>query len=200
MFSTLDGVAEFPIYPDDPAVASAEVDDPMWSPRMDSIDTLLLGRKSYEAWSKYWPSVKDNPTASAWGREFSRFSDRCGKVVFSKSLTSAEWPHSTIVRGDVTREVERLRALPGKDLALGGGPRLLQSFLERDLVDELLLQVFPSLVGRGKPFFRVLPDPDHAEDRVPLGVPGRHDFKLVEARPVRPLEEGTVFLHYRRAT
>jgi riboflavin biosynthesis pyrimidine reductase len=69
--------------------------------------------------------------------------------------------------------------------------------LERDLVDEIFITMFPSLVGRGKPLFRVVGNPDHDEDVVPRGAPGRHDFKLIEARP---LMDGTVLLHYARAS
>ena len=81
-------------------------------------------------------------------------------------------------------------------MALGGGPRLAQSFLEHDLVDEMLLEVFPSILGRGRPLFNVRQDPDNPKDFVPVGAPGRHDFALLEARKVAG--EDTVFLHYKR--
>ena len=86
--------------------------------------------------------------------------------------------------------------MPGKNIALGGGPRLLQSFLNHDLADELLLEVFPSIVGSGKPMFLVAGNPEHASDHVPVGTPGRHDFRLLE---VKPLANGTVFLRYERS-
>ncbi len=198
MFMTLDGVAEFPRYraaPEIPATEAEEEDDPMWTPRLGSIDTLFLGRVAYGKWAEFWPGRKSDPKASAWDRAFSTFCDRAEKVVFSKTLPTADWPNTRIVRSGVAEEVRRLQALPGGDMAVGGGPRLAQSFFEHDLVDELLLEVFRSLVGQGKPMFHVVPDPDHAEDFVPLGVPGRRDFALVEAKP---LTDGTVFLHYRR--
>ncbi len=50
MFMTLDGVAEFPVYPPETGAAADEEEDPMWTPRMDSIDTLLLGRVAYTKW------------------------------------------------------------------------------------------------------------------------------------------------------
>jgi hypothetical protein len=103
--------------------------------------------------------------------------------VFSKTLKSANWPKSRIVRGDLGEEIVRLKSLPGKDIVLGGGPRLAQSFLERELADELYIEMFPSIVGRGKPLFCVAGNPDHSEDVVPQGAPGRHDFTLIEARP-----------------
>ncbi|NNN16918.1 MAG: hypothetical protein HKL79_00935 [Thermoplasmata archaeon] len=195
MFGTLDGIAEFPDYGAEPGAAAEEPEDPMWNPRMDSIDTLLLGRQAYVAWAGFWPAQKNEPSSSKWAKKFSRFADGAEKVVFSKTLKSADWPNSRIVRGDIREEVERIKKLPGKDMALGGGPRMAQSFLAQDLVDELLIEVFPSLVGSGKPLFKVKSDPDHAADVVPLGAPGRQDFKLLESKP---LKDGTLFLHYRR--
>jgi dihydrofolate reductase len=195
MYMTLDGVAEWPEYEDAPAADSEEEDQPLWSARMASIDTLLLGRQTYLKWASYWPARKDDPSSSPFMKAFSRFADRAEKVVFSKTLPSVEWANSRIVRGDVGEEITRLKSLPGKDMAVLG-PRLAQSFLDRDLVDELFLEVYRSLVGKGKPLFHVVPNPDNPEDRVPLGAPGRHDFTLAEAKP---LKDGTVFLHYRRA-
>jgi dihydrofolate reductase len=188
MFTTLDGIAEFPDYPDDDSTG-----DPMWDSRMDSIDTILLGRRSYEKWSEHWPKQKDEPKSSEWSKKFSRFADRCTKVVFSKSLREASWVNTVIARGDLVTEVAKIKASPGRDIALGGGPRLFQSFLDHDLADEIMLEMFPSIVGSGKPLFRVATDPLHDPDMVPVGHPGRHDYRLVE---VRPVSNGTVFLRY----
>jgi dihydrofolate reductase len=195
MFTTIDGVAEFPEYAPDPEIPGTE-EQSMWSPRMDSIDTLFLGRKSYEAWADFWPKQKDNPDSSSFSKQFSRFADKAEKIVVSRTLKEAKWPNSRIVSGDLAQEVNRLKALPGKNMAVGGGPRLAQSFLERDLADELILEMFPSLVGGGKPMFHISGDPNSPRDVVPLGTAGRHDFKLVEARPT---PDGTVLLHFARA-
>ncbi|MCI4372273.1 MAG: dihydrofolate reductase family protein [Thermoplasmata archaeon] len=195
MFMTLDGIAEFPEY--DEEVDSNDPDEgpPMWESRMESIDTLLLGRQTYEKWAGFWPRMKNEPSAGKFMREFSQFADRAEKVVFSSRLQSADWPNSRIVRGDLGEEIVRLKSAPGKDMMVGG-PRLAQSFLERNLADELILELLPSIVGRGKPMFHVVGDPDHEEDLVPRGAPGRHDFKLLAARP---LKSGSVLLHYARA-
>jgi len=195
MHMTLDGVAEVPDYGGEPNSAPEEPDDPMWDSLMESIDTLLLGRRTYELWAGFWPDKKSDSTASAWMKKFSRFADNAEKVVFSKTLASADWPNSRIVRGDFAREVARLKDQPGKDMSVGG-PLLAQSFLAAGLVDELLLEIYPSIVGRGKPLFRVVGDPYHLEDIIPLGAAGRRDFHLVESRALR---DGTLFVHYRRA-
>jgi dihydrofolate reductase len=195
MFMTLDGVAEFPDYEDPDSDASGD-GPPMWNSQMDTTDTLLLGRKTYEKWAAYWPGQQKNPSATPFQKRFSQFADRVEKVVFSKTLKSADWPKSRIVRGDLGEEIVRIRSLPGKDIVLGGGPRLAQSLLERDLADELFLIMFPSIVGKGKPLFRVVSTPDNNEDVVPRGAPGRHDFRLIEALPLG----STIQLHYSRAS
>lgn len=192
MFMTLDGVAEFPDYDQPPHTGVP--DDPMWDPRMKDIDTILLGSNSYRAWAEFWPARRTAKDASPWGRRFAEFADEAQKVVFSKTIKEPLWKNTTIARGGVVEEVNRLKMSPGKDMALGGGPRLAQSFLEHDLVDEMLLEVFPSLLGGGKPFFKVAQDPDSPRDSVPMGAPGRHDFTLLEVR--RLAGNDTVFLHY----
>ncbi len=197
MFMTLDGVAEFPDYAEDTDSNDPGEGPPMWTSRMDSTDTLLLGRRTYEKWAAFWPRWKNEPSAGKFMQDFSRFADRAEKVVFSKSLKSADWTKSRIVTGDLGEEVVRLKSLPGKDIVLGGGPKLAQSLLERALVDELFIIMFPSIVGGGKPLFRVAGNPDHEEDVVPRGAPGRQDFTLIEARP---LKTGEVQLHYARAS
>lgn len=195
MFMTIDGVAEFPVGPSAGQGEDEMADDPMWSHRMSKIDTVLLGRKSYEKWAGYWPKQLNAPDATPFQKAFASFVDDAKKVVFSKTIRSADWRNTSIARGDAGEEVKRLKSLPGKDMALGGGPRLAQAFLERGLVDEMLLEVFPSLLGKGKPLFKVDLDPDNPEDFVPVGAPGRRDFKLLEARA---LKDGSLFLHYQR--
>jgi dihydrofolate reductase len=197
MFLTLDGVAEMPDYVEVHDADSPDEGPPMWTGRLESTDTLLLGRLTYERWAGFWPPVKNDPSAGKFMQEFSRFADRVEKVVFSKSLSSADWPNSRIVRADLGDEVSRLKSLPGKDIVVGGGPRLAQSLLDRELADELLLTILPSIVGGGKPAFRVKADPDHSDDLIPRGAPGRHDFRLIEALPER---SGAILLHYARAS
>lgn len=190
MYMTLDGFAALADGPDDPE-ADREFWDAMWAGPMASVDTLLLGRKTYEAWAGFWPGLADSENVH-W-RAFARFSNKVEKVVFSRTLPSATWANSRIVRGPIADEIARLRSLPGQDIIVAGGVQLVQSVLAEDLADELCLTVSPSLIGRGLPLFRMEVTPEGHDPVVPVGAPGRHDFRLLETRVFR---SGAVFLHY----
>lgn len=193
MYMTLDGFAALADGPDDPE-GDREFWEAMWTGPMDNVDTLLLGRKTYEAWAAFWPGLVD--TDNVHWRDFARFSTRAEKVVFSRTLQTTTWSNSRIVRGSVGDEISRLRSLPGKNIIVAGGVQLVQSVLGQDLADELCLTVSPSIIGHGLPLFQMEPTLDHHDEVVPVGAPGRHDFRLLEARAFR---SGAVFLHYATA-
>lgn len=190
MYMTLDGFAALAEGPDDPE-AEREFWQAMWNGPMGQVDTLLLGRKTYEGWASFWPALVDSDNEH-W-RAFARFSTKVEKVVFSQTLQTATWSNSRIVRGPVAEEIARLKALPGENIIVAGGVQLVQSVLAQDLEDELCLTVSPTLVGRGLPLFQMEPTLDHHDDVVPLGAPGRHDFRLLESRAFR---SGAIFLRY----
>lgn len=190
MYMTLDGFAALAAGPDDP-VAEREFWEAMWTGPMNDVDTLLLGRRTYEGWAGFWPGLVDSE--NEFWRAFARFSTRVEKVVFSHTLQTATWSNSRIVRDSVADEITRLRSLPGKDMIVAGGVQLVQSVLTQDLADELCLTVSPSIIGRGLPLFPMEPTPDRHDDIVLPGAPGRHDFRLLESRP---FHSGAIYLRY----
>ena len=190
MYMTLDGFAALAAGPDDPE-ADRQFWEAMWTGPMADVDTLLLGRRTYEVWAGFWPGHVDSEN-ERW-RAFARFSNRVEKVVFSQTLQSATWANSRIVRGSVADEISRLRSLPGKNIIVAGGVQLVQSVLAQDLEDELSLTVSSSIIGRGLPLFHMEPDLDHHDEVVPEGAPGRHDFRLLESRA---FSSGAIYLRY----
>ena len=107
-------------------------------------EALLLGRVTYEGFAAAWPSRSG---------EFADKFNSMPKYVVSSTLGEPEWTNSTVLRGDVAEEVPRLREAHAGDIVVHGSPRLVQSLIEHELVDELRLMVFPVVLGSGKRLF-----------------------------------------------
>ena len=107
----------------------------------------LLGRRTYEGFAAAWPEMEH--VAGEYGEKMNAFP----KYVVSATLADATWNNSTILRGDLSEEVERLRRdVPGSILVAGSGT-LVGGLLARGLVDELRLMVFPVVLGSGRRLF-----------------------------------------------
>jgi len=113
---------------------------------MDASDAMLLGRVTYEGFASYWPQQgEDVPLA---GRM-----NGVQKLVVSKSLETADWSNSTLLR-DIT-ELAAIKEQPGKDIQVVGSAALVGSLLTAGLLDRLELLVHPVIVGKGQ---RLYPD------------------------------------------
>jgi dihydrofolate reductase len=105
---------------------------------------LLLGRKTYEGFADAWPSRE--------GDFADKFNDM-PKYVISSTLSDPAWNNTTVLSGDITEEVEKLKQQHDGDVVVHGSRQLAQTLLESDLVDELRLMVFPVVLGSGKRLF-----------------------------------------------
>lgn len=125
--------------------------------RLRAADTLLLGRRSFEGFRDYWPSVADDPGAPPLEREISRLNGAMGKVVVSDSLTDADlgaWPNSRIVRrADAHAVIADLKRDAGRDILVFGSHVLWNDLLSAGLVDELHLMIGSAFLGDGVPVF-----------------------------------------------
>jgi dihydrofolate reductase len=120
--------------------------------QLNDIDTLLFGRNTYEGMASYWPT----PAAIEGDPLIAGRMNEATKVVFSKSLTKADWQNTTLVKRDPVAAVADMKQQPGKDLALFGSPALTVSLMKGGLVDQLRVMVMPILLGGGKSLFRSL--------------------------------------------
>src|SRR5215470_616429 len=84
------------------------------------VDLLVFGRKTYELMVPFWPEVAKNQTMSRASNEFARTFDSINKVVFSRTLASAEDRNTRIVRADLHDEILKLKREPGKNILVGG--------------------------------------------------------------------------------
>jgi dihydrofolate reductase len=112
-------------------------------------DALLLGRVTYEGFAEAWPSREG---------EFADMFNSMPKYVVSSTLRAPEWNNTTVLEGDLAEEVAELKEKYAGDIVVHGSAQLVQTLLERDLVDELRLMVFPLLLGSGKRLFGELSD------------------------------------------
>src|SRR5688572_25629878 len=137
-------------------------------------DALLLGRRTWEIFESYWPHHDA-------GDPVSHGINVLPKYVPSSTLKAPGW-NTHVMSGDVEAAVRELKAKPGRELQVHGSGDLLRWLLERDLVDELNLRLYPVVVGDGLRLF-----PERGQT---------HNLELVESRSV---PSGVTFLTYRPA-
>lgn len=106
---------------------------------------LLLGRRTYDIWTSYWPHHGNNSIGKAF--------NHATKYVVTRSLAQLGWKKSERISGDVVSELRRLKASEGPPLHVWGSSVLLQTLMAADLVDEHRLWVFPLVLGGGKRLF-----------------------------------------------
>ena len=109
------------------------------------MDALLLGRKTYDIFAAYWPKTTTN-------KEIADKLNNAPKFVASRSRRKLEWNNSTLIQGDLSKEVARIKQKHGEVHVIGSG-NLVQTLLRLDLVDRLSLWVYPLLLGTGKRLF-----------------------------------------------
>lgn len=139
MFLSLDGVMENPAWT-----------APYWGDDIakfkayegEGIGALLLGRVTYEGFAQAWPTSTD---------EGAPWFNNIRKYVVTNSLTNLEWNNSVVVKGDLTKEITRLKQ--EQNLLLYGSGALVKSLMELNLVDKFSLLIYPVVLGTGRKLF-----------------------------------------------
>ena len=143
--------------------------------------TALLGRKNYQGFGSYWPSVANDETADPRDRDFSRWLNAVEKIVFSSTLKEPTWENSRIVNADPTAVIKDLKQHAGGDIIVLASSSVIKSLLRADALDCLSISLDPEIVGGGARLF---------EDGLPAS-----SWKL---RQSTPTESGAVCLLYDR--
>lgn len=138
-----------------------------------SVDALLFGRVTYELMASYWPT----PAAIESDSQVAALMNSLPKVVFSTTLSSAEWENSRVIRDHAQEEILKLKAQPGKDMAVFGSANLISTIM--DVIDEHRVLVNPILLREGVPLFK----------------PGGEPLKL-NLLNVRRFNSGNILLSY----
>jgi dihydrofolate reductase len=173
MLTSLDGYYEGPGHAIDWHNVDVEFNE-FAIAQLDSADTLLFGRVTYEMMAAFWPpdaAMKNDPITAAT-------MNRLPKIVFSRTLSSAAWQNTRLVKDNVAEEVEKLKEQAGKDLIIFGSSDLSVSLIQAGLIDEFMVN--PVALGNGKALFK--------------GLPGRLNLELMKTRTFK---SGTVLLFYR---
>jgi len=161
VFVSLDGVMQAPGGPEEDPTSDFRLGgwvQPLWDEEMGPFEQiimgdydLLLGRRTYDIFSAYWPYNQDNPI----GEKFQRIN----KYVLTHSNEPLEWENSHRISGDTADAVAELKRSEGRDLLIQGSSTLYPHLLSARLIDRLLLMTFPLVLGRGKRIFAVTEQP-----------------------------------------
>ena len=153
--------------PEDPVDQEQELD------RFRSADMHIMGRVAYGSMSAVLPTATDHPVAAIL--------NPARKVVFSRTLKTADWANTTIASGDTADEIDKLRRGGDGHIVVWGGVSFWRSLMRLDLIDEFHVDLFPYVAGEGTRLFD--------------GDPRSYQLDLVSSTA---WSNGTVGLHYRR--
>lgn len=115
--------------------------------------TVLLGRKNYQGFGGYWPSVADSADADPRDRAFSTWLNSVEKIVFSSTLQEAAWQNSRIVNDDPAVIVRDLQKKSGNDIIVLASSSIIKRLLEADVLDRLSITLCPEVAGGGAHLF-----------------------------------------------
>ncbi len=141
---------------------------------------LVYGRKTYQLMVPYWPDVARSQAETKEDIEFAQAFVSKKKIVFSRSLASAEDENTRIVRANLRDEILKLKQEQGKNI-LVGGVDVPSQLMELGLIDEYRLVVSPVIVGEGRRLFEG------------VNLPEERQLKLVESKTFK---SGCVALRY----
>jgi dihydrofolate reductase len=139
---------------------------------------LVFGRITYEMMAGYWPSpmaAKNNPVVA-------QQMNRLPKIVFSRTLENTSWQNTTLLHGDPSDEMRRLKKEDGGDMVVMGSGTIVSQLTEHGLVDQYQIVVVPVILGGGRTMFD--------------GVTRRPSLRLMQTRS---FSNGNVVMHYERA-
>jgi dihydrofolate reductase len=136
---------------------------------------LLLGRITYELMTSYWPT----PQARENDPVVAERMNNLPKVVFSRTLDTALWSNTKLVKGDIAAEIRRMKREPGNDMTILGSGSIVSQLAQEGLIDEYQMVLNPVVLGEGRTMF------DGIKDKLAL--------KLTKSRS---FGNGNVFLRY----
>lgn len=131
----------------------------LWGPELEklsleqlrSADYLVFGRVTYEGMAAYWKTAK---TENAENSEIADLMNSIPKLVVSRTLKEVDWNNTTLIKGDASAEISRLKAQGEGDMYVFGSADLSSTFINDDLFDEYRIGIAPVILGSGTPLFK----------------------------------------------
>jgi dihydrofolate reductase len=167
---SLDGVAESP---DQFFFEWDDVMDARGAAIIATQDAVILGRRSYDEWSQFWPDSDIEP--------FATFINNVAKYVVTSSPLSRPWHNATTIDGDLVEFVQGLKTSSGGDIGIHASISVAQALLAAGAVDEIRLTIAPALVGAGRRLWDGLTPSRFTLARVESSPTG---YLLVDYRPL----------------
>jgi dihydrofolate reductase len=142
------------------------LDDWKWDDRLrqfhinltTSSDCLLLSRKmAEEGFHHHWETVAQDPNNPQF--DFAKPITDMKKLVFTTTLAKSSWPNTELAKGDIAKEVNRLKSAKGKDILVYGGLTFASALITAGLIDEFYLFVNPTALGVGRSMFKDISAP-----------------------------------------
>jgi dihydrofolate reductase len=113
--------------------------------QLNAADYLVFGRVTYEGMAAYWTKEEG---------EIADLMNSIPKLVCSKTLKSAEWNNTTLIRENASAEIKKLKEAGGKDMYVFGSANLSETFINDNLFEEYRIGIAPVILGSGRPLFR----------------------------------------------
>jgi dihydrofolate reductase len=115
--------------------------------QLRSADYLVFGRVTYEGMAAYWTKAEGEG-------EVAELMNSIPKIVFSKTLESADWNNTTLIRENASSEIKKLKEEEGGDMYVFGSANLSETFMNDNLFDEYRIGIAPVILGSGRPLFK----------------------------------------------
>ena len=152
-YVSLDGVVEDPVGMEGSGLGNwtgphrrGPAGDKFKQSELFSADILLLGRKTYDGFAAVWPTVKDE-------LGFANRMNALPKYVLTATLKQAEWNNSHMLSEGFLDQVVKLKSEDGGDVLVYGSASLVHLLVAHDLVDDVHMMIYPTVLGRGKRLF-----------------------------------------------
>jgi dihydrofolate reductase len=148
-------------------------------PLIDTVDTAVYGRLTYQMMEGYWPTAGDAADASAHTQRHSRWYMAVKKIVASRTLPASHDPTVQVVGEGIVGALRAEKQKAGRDIMIFGSPSVTRALAAADLVDEWRLTVQPVILGDGRSLF-----------------PKREQRAQLELRSSKTFRTGIIAAHY----